>query len=131
MGSDLTQADLAAVRDLVWDLDPLEDSQIELDFGLWQGSGQNIDMSVTFLPSILAGKALTDFVYVYAQFGELDPAAAFNYPSADGYEEYILRSGGEGFPPPIPEPATMFLLGTGLVDVAGASRRRKMRKNQA
>jgi hypothetical protein len=118
---------LQTVGNLIWDLDRLEDSAIEYDYRLWQGSGQNIDASFELPKDLFAGYSEDTYVYLYAKFGELDPngflAATNNLsPSEAGFEEYVLRASGA----PVPIPSTVLLLGSGLLGLAGF--RRKLRR---
>ncbi|MEN8264296.1 MAG: PEP-CTERM sorting domain-containing protein [Nitrospirota bacterium] len=120
VGGSLTELEngltgLRDVGDLIWDLDRLEDSVIEHDYKIWQGSGQNIDSSFELPTTLFSGYSLDDYVYLYALFGgkATNSFLGDNNTSEAGFEEYVLREGRTA----IPEPGTLFLLGSGLLGI--------------
>lgn len=98
---DLTTTTLASLGTLIYDLDAIEESRIELDYSLNHGSGSG-DM-FAYIPSSLFTGSDTQFVYFYSKFG-------VNNRNNDGFEEWaVLGEPCEGPDCPEPPPLLLFL----------------------
>ncbi len=85
----------------IYDLDTGGDNWIMLDDTVNTGSGHG-DM-LALIPNSLFTGLDSQYIYLYAKFGE-------NSPADNGFEEWAYAD-----PPLIPEPATVLLLGLGAL----------------
>jgi len=109
----------------IYSLDGLTDTNgILLNYSFESGSGQ-ADMLLDVPNSLFVGGT---FVYLWSQFGAQQPnspcSVSLPCNNNDGYEEWAVGTGENTGPPPVPEPATMFLGGTGLVLFGYLARKR-------
>jgi len=89
------------------DAGPDGDTTVNLDYTRNSGSGSG-DMFLYVPVSLFAGTLPSDYVYFYSRFGD-------SLSSEAGFEEWGLLPGAGQGPPVVPEPASMVLLGTGLL----------------
>jgi hypothetical protein len=110
--------DFACLGTLAWDMDAGAngDSSVTLDSTIHQGNGTS-NMTL-FIPTS-AFDGLSGYLIFYNQFGT--PPGDFD--SNSSFEEWAALTGEN--PTVIPEPASLFLLGTGLASVAGMVRKRR------
>lgn len=118
---DLTGS-LASLGTPLYDLDAGGDNWIKLNYILNPGSGKG-DVLV-YIPNSLFNPSGGQYVYLYSRLGD-------NFTGNDGFEEWAICQqvggcgGGGTTNPPIPEPMSMLLVGSGLLGVLGLKGRKK------
>jgi hypothetical protein len=88
-------------------------------------SGQAVAGIEVLIPTTNFGTfSADDYLYLYTQFGA-STFSGINWSSDSGPEEWAAFISAN---PVIPEPATMFLLGSGLIGLAGFARKKLFKK---